>query len=277
MLPPGCVRRLADLLGPRGYLDRPEDLALYEYDGGVDEAPPGPGGFPAHHGRVAEIVRIVREFDVPFVGRGAGTGLSGGAIPREGGVMVAFARMNRILEIDLDNERAVVRAGRGQLGYHPGGRERKDTSTRPIPPASAPAPSAATWPRMPAARTPWPTASPPTTCWASNWCCPMARVVETGGKEPDLPGYDLTGLLTGSEGTMALVTRIIVRLMRKPEACKTMPGHLRIQRGRRPHGGRDHRARHHAGGRGDARRRDAAHGGRSHPRRLSHGCRRRCC
>ena len=111
MLSPAAKERIAALLGPRGYLDRPEDLALYEYDGGVDEASPRPGGFPAHARQVAEIVRIAREFDVPFVGRGAGTGLSGGAIPREGGVMMAFARMNQILETDLDNERAVVEPG----------------------------------------------------------------------------------------------------------------------------------------------------------------------
>ena len=74
-------------------------------------------------------------------------------------------------------------AGRGQSRYHAGGGGAAAISTRPIPPASAPAPSAATWRRTPAARTRWPTASPPITCWGSKWCCPMARVVETGGKE----------------------------------------------------------------------------------------------
>src|SRR5919205_1311755 len=111
MLPPGCAKRLIELLGPRACLDRPEDLALYEYDGGVDKHRPDLVVFPKTTADVSAIVRVAAEFGVPFVGRGAGTGLSGGAIPREGGIMIAFARMNRILEIDLENERAVVQLG----------------------------------------------------------------------------------------------------------------------------------------------------------------------
>ncbi len=147
-------------------------------------------------------------------------------------------------------------------------------STRPILPASAPAPSAATWPKMPAGRTRWPTASPPITFSGLEFVLPDGTVIETGGKEADLPGYDLTGLLTGSEGTMALVTKVIVRLMRKPELVKTILAIYDSQRGRRTHRGRNHGARHHAGRGRNARWRDAAHGGRSHPRGLPDGCRR---
>src|SRR5512135_3517917 len=111
MLPPGLKERIAALLGPRGYLDRPEDLALYEYDGSVEKGRPDIVVFPLTTEHVAAFVKLAQEFRVPFVGRGAGTGLSGGAIPREGGMMIAFARMNRILEIDLENERAVVQPG----------------------------------------------------------------------------------------------------------------------------------------------------------------------
>src|SRR5579871_5033503 len=111
MLPAACKQRIASLVGPRGYLDRPEDLAIYEYDGSIDKHRPDLVVFPRSTQDVAALVKIAREFQVPLVGRGAGTGLSGGAIPREGGITVAFARMNRILEIDLDNERAVVQPG----------------------------------------------------------------------------------------------------------------------------------------------------------------------
>src|SRR5277367_4081481 len=104
-------QKLIDLLGPRGYLDRPEDLALYEYDASVEKGRPEMVVFPQNTEDVVAIVKITGEFGVPIVGRGAGTGLSGGAIPREGGVVVGFARMNRILEIDLENERAVVEPG----------------------------------------------------------------------------------------------------------------------------------------------------------------------
>src|SRR5690242_11049858 len=111
MLPAGCKARIAALLGPRGYLDRPEDLTLYEYDGGVDKSRPDLVVFPRTTEEVAGVVKIAQECGVPIVGRGAGTGLSGGAIPVKGGITIAFARMNRILEIDLENERAVVQPG----------------------------------------------------------------------------------------------------------------------------------------------------------------------
>src|SRR5687768_9142750 len=103
--------KLKQLLGPKGVLQDPQDLSLYEYDGGVDKARPGIVVFPRTAEDVAAIIKLANEYKVPMVGRGAGTGLSGGAIPREGGIMIAFARMNRISEIDLDNERAVVQPG----------------------------------------------------------------------------------------------------------------------------------------------------------------------
>src|SRR5205809_3379054 len=111
MLPAQAKKEIAALLGPRGYLDRPEDLTLYEYDGSVDKARPEMVVFPRTTDEVSRIVKITAEYGVPIVGRGAGTGLSGGAIPRAGGVTIGFARMNRILEIDLENERAVVQPG----------------------------------------------------------------------------------------------------------------------------------------------------------------------
>src|ERR1035438_8156464 len=111
MLSPAAKERIAKLLGPRGYLDRPEDLALYEYDGGQDRHPPDVVVFPRTAAEVGALVRIANQFGMPIVGRGAGTGLSGGAIPRQGGMMIAFARMNHILNLDTANERAVVEPG----------------------------------------------------------------------------------------------------------------------------------------------------------------------
>src|ERR1044071_8534202 len=102
MIPEACKARLVKLVGPRGYLDRAEDLSLYEYDGSVDKHRPDLVVFPRTTEQVSAIVKLVHAAGVPLVGRGAGTGLSGGAIPREGGVMVGFARMNRILEIDFE-------------------------------------------------------------------------------------------------------------------------------------------------------------------------------
>src|SRR5579864_2090896 len=111
MIPTAALETVDKLLGPRGYLNRPEDLTLYEYDGSVDKARPDLVVFPRSAEEVAAIVRLSEEHNLPIVGRGAGTGLSGGAIPRSGGIVISFARMNRILDIDLDNERAVVEPG----------------------------------------------------------------------------------------------------------------------------------------------------------------------
>src|ERR1700692_1876440 len=111
MIPAAALKTVDKILGPRGYLDRPEDLTLYEYDGSVDKARPELVVFPRTTEEVAAIVRITAEHGVFITGRGAGTGLSGGAIPREGGVLIGFSRMNRILEIDIENERAVLQRG----------------------------------------------------------------------------------------------------------------------------------------------------------------------
>ena len=220
MAAPELVKRVHALLGARGYLHRPEDLKLYEYDGGVDKHAPDLVAFPRTTEEVAELVRIAREFDVPFVGRGAGTGLSGGTIPREGGLMIAFARMNRILEIDLENERAVLQPGVVNLDI-----------TLAVDGAGyfyAPDPSsqrACTIGGNVAenAGGPHTLAYGVTTNHVLGLELVLAdgSIVETGGKETDLPGYDLLGLLTGSEGTMVLVTKIVVRLVRKPELVKT--------------------------------------------------------
>src|SRR5260370_3303215 len=115
MLPAALKQRVSALLGPHGCLARPSDLALYEYDGGVDKHPPDLVVFPRTTEHVAALVKLACEFDVPFIGRGAGTGLSGGAIPLEGGMMIAFARMNRILELHFENERAIRQPRVGKL------------------------------------------------------------------------------------------------------------------------------------------------------------------
>src|SRR5271154_3553600 len=85
---------LKKLLGPRGVLHEPEDLMLYEYDGSVETAPPEGVVFPRTTADVVEIVRLAGTHKVPLVGRGTGTGLSGGAIARHGGIITSFARMN---------------------------------------------------------------------------------------------------------------------------------------------------------------------------------------
>jgi glycolate oxidase len=214
-------QKLIELLGPRGYLDRPEDLALYEYDGSIEKGRPEMVVFPRNTEDVAAIVKITGEHGVPLVGRGAGTGLSGGAIPREGGVVVAFARMNRILEIDLENERALVEPGVVNLDvtlavqgqgyfYAPDPSSQRACTVGGNVAENAGGPHTLAY------------GVTTNHVLGLEFVLADGTVVTTGGKETELPGYDLTGLLTGSEGTMALVTKVLVRLMRKPEMVKTI-------------------------------------------------------
>ncbi len=221
MIPAAAKAELLARLGQRNVLDKPEDLVLYEYDGGVDKHRPEMVVFPLATADVAEIVKITGRHALAITGRGAGTGLSGGAIPRAGGVMVSFARMNRILEIDLANERAVLQPGVVNLDitlavqgdkffYAP-----DPSSQRACTIGGNVAENAG---------------GPHTLIYGvtTNHVLGLEMVmmdgsiVRTGGKAVDAPGYDLTGLFTGSEGTMAFVTEITVRLMRQPEAVKTI-------------------------------------------------------
>lgn len=221
MIPTEAFAKLSDLLGPRGYLVRQEDLALYEYDGGVDKARPEMVVFPRSTEDVVSIVKMARDYNIPIVGRGAGTGLSGGSIPRAGGIVISFARMNRILEIDLPNERAVLQPGVVNLDI--------TLAVQADQYFFAPDPSSQRACTI-GGNVSENSGGPHTLAYGVTTnhvlgleaVLPDGTLIETGGKETDLAGYDLTGLLTGSEGTMALVTKVVVRLMRKPEMVKTI-------------------------------------------------------
>lgn len=221
MIPDALRSELIRLLGPKGVLESQQDLSLYEYDGGVDKSRPGIVVFPRTAEHVSVIMRLAREHGVTMVGRGAGTGLSGGAIPRAGALMIAFARMNSIVEIDLANERAVLEPGVVNLEvtiavqgskyfYAPDPSSQRACTIGGNVAENAGGPHTLAY------------GVTTNHVYGLQAVLPDASIVETGGKEQDLPGYDLTGLLTGSEGTMALVTKAIVRVMRQPEAVKTI-------------------------------------------------------
>ena len=191
MLPPQARKKLAAVVGPKGYLDKPEDLALYEYDGSVDKARPEMVIFPRTTQDVVAIVKITHEYNIPIVGRGAGTGLSGGAIPLQGGVTIGFSRMNRILEIDLENERAVVQPGVVNLDItlsvqNQGYFYAPDPSSQRACTIGGNVAENAGGPHT--------LAYGVTTnhVLGLELVLPDGTVVETGGKEQDLPGYDLT-------------------------------------------------------------------------------------
>src|SRR3989442_2610848 len=212
---------LHSLLGKRNVLSSPEDLALYEYDGSVDRARAEIVVFPSTTREVSRIVKLAVKHDVAIVGRGAGTGLSGGALARGGGIMIAFGRMNQILELDLENRRAVVQPGVVNFDL-----------TRAVEHAGlyfAPDPSSQKSCTI-GGNVSENSGGPHTLAYGvttnhvtgTELVLPDGDVVRIGGKATDCPGYDLTGLLVGSEGTLAIVTEVTVKLTRLPEAVKTL-------------------------------------------------------
>ena len=221
MKPGPLIREAIRILAPDAVLWRPEDVMLYEYDALSTLRQPDAVVFPTTTGQVVELVKLCARERVPAVARGAGTGLSGGAVITEGGMVVSFARMKKILEIDLENQRARVQPGVVNLdlslavaddGYY-----------------FAPDPSsqkACTIGGNVAENS----GGPHTLAYGVTTnhvlglevVLPDGQVIHTGGKAWDGPGYDLTGVLVGSEGTLGLVTEVIVRLCRQPEAIKTL-------------------------------------------------------
>jgi glycolate oxidase len=215
------IRELEKLLGRTAVLHQPQDMLLYEYDGSPEKGRPEAVVFPGTTYEVSRIVTLAAQHDVPIVGRGAGTGLSGGALPRSGGLLIAFTRMNRILDLDIENQRAVVQPGVINFDL-----------TRAVEPAGlyfAPDPSSqksCTIGGNVAANA----GGPHTLAYgvtanhvvALEIVLPDGQIVRVGRKQDDASVYDLTALLVGSEGTLALITEITVKLSRKPEAVKTL-------------------------------------------------------
>ncbi len=215
------LRELESLLGPGSVLHKPEDLILYEYDGSVEIARPDCVVFPRSTAHVVKIVELANRFQIPMVGRGAGTGLSGGALARLGGMQVVFSRMNQILEIDIENQRAVVQPGvvnsdLSRSVEHAGLHYAPDPSSQKACTIGGNVSENAGGPHTLAYGV---TANH---VLGLELVMPTGEVIRVGGKALDSPGYDLTGLFVGSEGTFAFVTEIIVKLTRSPEAVKTL-------------------------------------------------------
>jgi glycolate oxidase len=218
---PALIRELQQLLGPSNVLSLPEDLMLYEYDGSVEKSRPEVVVFPSTTAHVSQIARLATKYQTPIVGRGAGTGLSGGALARRGGIMLVFARMNRLLDFDPVNQRAVVQPGVVNF----------DLTRAAEPHGLYFAPDPSSWKSCTIGGNVSENAGGPHTLAngvtsnhvvALELVLPDGEIVRIGNAHGDAAGYDLTGLLVGSEGTLALITEITAKLSRIPESIKTL-------------------------------------------------------
>ncbi|MEC9010530.1 MAG: FAD-linked oxidase C-terminal domain-containing protein [Planctomycetota bacterium] len=218
------LERFRRLLGDDGVLASRDELMVYECDGYVvEKKSPDVVLFPTTTAEVAEIVRICNEFDVPFVPRGAGTSLAGGCLPVGGGVMVSLTRMNQIVEVNLQDRYAVVEPGlvNVHLTQH-----LKGTGFHYAPDPSSQ--GACTIGGNVATNS----GGPHTLKYGVTVnhvlglqvVMPDGQVVELGGPNVGLAGYDLVGLFVGSEGTFGICTQVTVRLTRDPDAYRTLLG-----------------------------------------------------
>ena len=224
VLSPADVRRLENdmrrICGDGGVISHPHQLRTYESDGLMHyRATPRLAVLPETTAQVQSILRLCHELGVPWVARGAGSGLSGGALPVADGVLVVLSRMRRVLEVDLPNQRVTVQPGVTNV----------QVSEAVAPDFFFP-----------------PDPSSQIVCtiggnvaensggahcfkygFTTNYVTGLevvlsdGEIVRLGGRELDLPGYDLVGAFVGSEGTLGVATAITLRVVPQPEHVKT--------------------------------------------------------
>jgi len=215
-------RELEGMLGKGAVLSEPEELLVYESDGLVlFRALADFVVFPTSTEQVSEIVKLANREGMPFVARGAGTGLSGGCLPAEGGLVISLMRMNRVLEVDYDNHIAVVEPGLVNLHL--------SWAVGPKGFYYAPDPSsqqACTVGGNIANNS----GGPHTLKYGVTVnhvlglevVLPDGEVMWLGGKTRESQGYDMAGLFVGSEGTFGIATKIVVRILKQSQAVKTV-------------------------------------------------------
>ncbi len=220
-VPQELVARFAAVVGESNAICKPEQLHTYESDGLASfRATPGVVVLPASTEEVAACVNIAREAGLPVVARGSGTGLSGGALPVPGCVLIGLSRMRRILEVDFDN--AYMRVQPGVINL--------DVSKHISPHGFYYAPD-------PSSQSVCSIGGNVAENSGGAHCLKYGftvnhvlglrmvlqdgSVIDLGGPVLDQPGYDLTGVVVGSEGLLGIVTEVVLRILRKPAATRT--------------------------------------------------------
>ncbi|MGY6530448.1 MAG: glycolate oxidase subunit GlcD [Cyanobacterium sp.] len=216
------IKQLEAVLGKKGVIKRKEELLTYECDGLPQyRQRPALVTLPKTTEEVSAIARICHENDIPWIARGAGTGLSGGALPVEDCVLIVTARMREVLDIDYENQRIIVQPGiinnwvtqtvtgagfyyapdpssqiicsiGGNVAENSGGVHclKYGTTTNHV--------------------------------LGLTIVTPEGDIVKIGAKVPETPGYDLTGLFVGSEGTLGIATEITLKILKTPDSISVV-------------------------------------------------------
>ncbi|HXM57769.1 MAG TPA: FAD-linked oxidase C-terminal domain-containing protein [Candidatus Dormibacteraeota bacterium] len=220
-LPRAVLGDLQRIVGHRHVIHEPNDLRIFERDGSITGALPDAVVLPADRDQVAEVVRLAARHRIPVVPRGAGTGLSGGAITLRGGIALQLSRMRRIVEIDPVARTAMVEpgvvnadlqqaAGRHGLFYAPDPSSQKACTIGGNAAENSGGPHCLYY--------------GVTTNHVIGLEVVLANgeIAWLGGDAPDRIGLDLLGVMVGSEGTLGTITRIEVRLLPLPESVVTL-------------------------------------------------------
>jgi len=212
---------LTALFAKRQLALHPAELLTYEVDAGYDRGRPDGVFFPESTKDVGMIVRWAAPQHVPLIARGAGTGLSGGAVPEHGGIVVSLARMDQVVELDPAGRSAVVQVGVVNLAFD--GLVKEHGLYYPPDPSSGRS-SLIGGNLGENAGGPHCFKYGVTTNYITGLDVVLAdgRAVRVGGRALDYPEYDLCGVLVGSEGTLAIATHAYLRLIRNPPGVKTM-------------------------------------------------------
>ena len=216
------IAQLAEVISAEFLLTKEEDLKPYECDGlAAYQRLPVAVVLPDSIEQVQKIVKICSQLKIPVVARGAGTGLSGGALPHEGGIILGLSRFNKIIDIDLENQMARVQPGVRNLAI--------SEAARPYGLYYAPDPSSQI------------------ACSIGGNVAENAggvhclkygltvhniqqvtvvtidgEIITLGSQTLDTPGYDLLALITGSEGMLGIIVEIVVKLLPTPHKVKVL-------------------------------------------------------
>src|SRR2546426_6406367 len=215
------INALSAIVGDRYALVEKEDVIVYEQDGSIFQVMPEIVVLPANAEEVAAVLTLAKQANVRMVPLGSGTGLAGGVVPAEGGIILSLARLNRILKIDLQNHIAIVEPGVINIDVT------KAVSKDGFFYAPDPSSQAACSVGGNVANN---SGGPHTLAYGvtTNHVLGIEVVLDDGqigwlgGEVPDMPGYDLCGVFGGSEGTMGIVTKVAVRLMQTRESVRTL-------------------------------------------------------
>ncbi len=213
---------LRAIVDGRGLISSPEELHTYECDGLTNfRVMPRAVLLPASTEQVQKIVRLCHRERIPFVARGSGTGLSGGALPVENGIVISLARMNRILEVDFPNARAVVEPGVINLDVT-GRVQPQEYFYAPDPSSQSICSIGGNVAENSGGAHCLKYGFTTTHVLGLEVVLPDGSLVHFGGKTLDAPGYDLAGVFVGSEGTLGIATKIILRIVKRPECVRTL-------------------------------------------------------